>query len=126
MRPVPWRLGLGLTLLLLGAKDVELMDDVDDDDAPSDIPTFEDLSAREAGDVGLWPDMEVSLCSICEGFEHTALTCDDESEAPWPVFDIRAGAYQKRLLMGFAEFPCDFAMQNWTIHQGTFMDQRTK
>merc|ERR1712217_935999 len=29
----------------------ELADDVDDDDAPADITSFEDLSAREVGDV---------------------------------------------------------------------------
>lgn len=37
--------------LVSRGEDVELMDEVDDDDAPADIPSFEDLSAREVSDV---------------------------------------------------------------------------
>lgn len=30
-------------------EEVELLDEVDDDDAPADIPSFEDLLEKEAG-----------------------------------------------------------------------------
>merc|ERR1712039_1146239 len=37
--------------LVSRGEDVELQDEVDDDDAPADIPSFEDLSARDVADV---------------------------------------------------------------------------
>lgn len=37
--------------LVSRGEDVELVDEVDDDDAPADIPSFEDLSAREVAEV---------------------------------------------------------------------------
>eukprot|EP00441_Pelagodinium_beii_P020812 CAMPEP_0197658236 /NCGR_PEP_ID=MMETSP1338-20131121/45118_1 /TAXON_ID=43686 ORGANISM="Pelagodinium beii, Strain RCC1491" /NCGR_SAMPLE_ID=MMETSP1338 /ASSEMBLY_ACC=CAM_ASM_000754 /LENGTH=378 /DNA_ID=CAMNT_0043234787 /DNA_START=92 /DNA_END=1228 /DNA_ORIENTATION=- len=37
--------------LVSRGEDVELMDEVDDDEAPDDIPSFEDLSAKEVSDV---------------------------------------------------------------------------
>lgn len=33
-------------------EEVELLDEVDDDDAPADIPSFEDLLEKEAGRTG--------------------------------------------------------------------------
>jgi len=37
--------------LVSRGEDVELLDEVDDDDAPNDIPSFEELSAREVSEV---------------------------------------------------------------------------
>lgn len=37
--------------LVSRGEDVELVDEVDDDDAPADIPSFDDLSAREVSEV---------------------------------------------------------------------------
>lgn len=37
--------------LVSRGEDVELVDEVDDDDAPADIPSFEDLSAKEVSEV---------------------------------------------------------------------------
>lgn len=65
--------------LVSRGEDVELQDEVDDDDAPADIPSFEELSAKEVGEV----KATVEACTVKIAELQTVVEAEKKKRQKW-------------------------------------------